>query len=100
MPLLTQSAPLTRDALYFHYPNYAWHRGNRLGSAIRVGDYKLIERFDDGSLELFDLKNDLGEKHNLAQSQPEKAEALRNQLSAWRTRVKAAMPTPTTKTQP
>ncbi len=83
---------LDRTALHFHYPNYAWHRSNRLGGAIRAGQYKLIERFDDGSVELYDLERDLGEETDLAPQEPELAEELRGQLEAWRQRVDAAMP--------
>lgn len=93
VPLWSGSADLHRDALYFHYPNYAWHRSNRLGGAIRRGDHKLIERFDDGSLELYDLSQDISEEHNLAQAQPELAQELQAKLAAWRRRVDAAMPT-------
>ena len=92
LPLLTGRGGLDRDALFFHYPNYAWHRSNRLGGAIRVGDHKLIERFDDGSVELYDLAADLGEQHDLAAEQPELAERLRARLTAWRDEVGAAMP--------
>ena len=56
MPLLTQSPGFERDTLYFHYPNYAFHKQNRLGSAIREGEYKLIKNYDDDSLELYDLR--------------------------------------------
>lgn len=80
-------------ALFFHYPNYAWHRSNRLGGAIRRGNLKLIERFDDGSVELFDLSADLGEQHDLAEEQPERAASLQRELAAWRAQVGAAMPT-------
>jgi arylsulfatase A len=93
MPLLRQSGGLDRGSLYFHYPNYAWHRSNRLGGAIRKGPYKLIERFDDGSLELFDLENDLSEKRNLAAEKPELAAELVGELQDWREEVGAAMPT-------
>jgi arylsulfatase A-like enzyme len=93
MPLLRQSGGLDRDSLYFHYPNYAWHRSNRLGGAIRKGPYKLIERFDDGSLELFDLENDLSEKRNLAAEKPELAAELAGELRDWREEVGATMPT-------
>jgi len=93
VPLLGGGS-LDRAAIHFHYPNYAFHRSNRLGGAIRAGRYKLIERFDDGSLELFDLEEDLGEQHNLAADQPALAEDLRRQLVAWRAEVDAAMPTP------
>ena len=93
MPLLLQSGGLDRNTLYFHYPNYAWHRSNRLGGAIRNDDYKLIERFDDGSLELYHLESDLGERRNLALEKPEIATTLVGQLRAWRERVGASMPT-------
>jgi hypothetical protein len=53
----------------------------------------LIERFDDGQLELFDLSTDLGEERDLAGEQPELARELQSQLAAWRERVDAAMPT-------
>ena len=92
-PLLAGGA-LDREAIHFHYPNYAWHRSNRLGGAIRAGRYKLIERFDDGSVELYDLEDDLGEQRDLAPEKPELAEDLRRQLVAWREHVDAAMPTP------
>ncbi|MCG8587539.1 MAG: sulfatase [Pirellulales bacterium] len=90
-PLL-RGAALDRDAIYFHYPNYAFHRSNRLGGAIRSGQYKLIERFDDGSLELYDLESDLSEKTNLAKTKPEIAEKLQKKLAKWRGDTKAAMP--------
>ena len=92
VPLLTGSDKLERDAIYFHYPNYAWHRSNRLGGAIRAGRFKLIERFEDDSLELYDLDADLSEKHNLAEAMPRVATRLREQLAAWRDETQAAMP--------
>ncbi|MDA1266615.1 MAG: sulfatase-like hydrolase/transferase, partial [Planctomycetota bacterium] len=90
-PLLA-GRPLAREAIHFHYPNYAWHRSNRLGGAIRAGRYKLIERFDDGSVELYDLQEDLGEAHDLAATKPELAADLQARLAAWRDDVDAAMP--------
>lgn len=92
IPILRQSGDLSREALYFHYPNYAWHRSNRLGGAIRKGRYKLIERFDDGTLELFDLKSDLSETRNLAADDPNTARTMADQLKQWRTNVQARMP--------
>ena len=92
VPLLRETGGLKRDTLYFHYPNYAWHRSNRLGGAIREGNYKLIEWFDDDSVELYDLEADLSETRDLAGRMPDRATALRDKLRAWRTRVGAAMP--------
>lgn len=93
VPVL-RGEPMKRDALFFHYPNYAWHRSNRLGGAIRAGDLKLIERFDDGSLELYDLAADPSEMTNLAAQRPAVAASLQSRLAAWRDEVGAAMPTP------
>ena len=83
LPLLTQSPGFARDALYFHYPNYAFHKQNRLGSAIREGEYKLIKNYDDDSLELYDLTSDLSEKNNLATQSPALAKRLADKLDAW-----------------
>lgn len=93
VPLLSGSAPLSREALFFHYPNYAFHRDNRLGGAMRRGDLKLIENFDDGSVELYDLRADLGERRDLAAERAGEAAMMRRELAAWRERVGARMPT-------
>jgi arylsulfatase A-like enzyme len=91
-PLLESPASdLDRDAIYFHYPHRNAHAGVPSG-AIRVGDFKLIEFFDDGRLELYDLASDIGETENLAPAMPEKAAQLRQMLVDWRKRVKAKMP--------
>lgn len=83
VPVFKQTSGLERDSLYFHYPNYAFHKQNRLGSAIREGDLKLILRYDDDSVELYDLKADIGEQHNLASEQPEVASRLQAKLQRW-----------------
>jgi len=57
-----------------------------------VGDYKLIEWYEDKSIELYNLKNDIGEKHDLAKKMPEKAGQLRKMLHRWRRQMKAKMP--------
>ena len=95
IPLLRQKGPLKRKAIYFHYPNYAWHRSNRLGGAIRQGDYKLIEWYEDGSVELYNLADDLSEKEDLAGKMPEKADELNRKLDAWLKETGAIMPEPT-----
>ena len=92
LPLLKQTGTLKRKAIYFHYPNYAFHKRNRLGSAIREGDYKLITRYDDDSLELYNLVSDIGEERNLAETQPKTALAMKNRLDAWLTTAGARMP--------
>jgi arylsulfatase A-like enzyme len=91
MPLLKQSGTLEREALYWHYPHYHL---TTPGGAIRCGDLKLIEYYEDGKLELYDLKNDLSEKTDLAAKMPDKAAELRKKLDDWRKAVGAQMPTP------
>jgi arylsulfatase A len=92
-PLLKDSnAKLAREAIFFHYPHY-YETTTPVG-AVRAGDWKLLEYFEDQRLELYNLKNDLGEQANLSQQMPEKAADLRDRLHAWRKAVAAAMPTP------
>jgi arylsulfatase A-like enzyme len=94
IPLFKQSATLKRDAIFFHYPNYAWHMDNRLASAIRAGDWKLIRNHDDHSLELYNLTADLSEKNNLAKKKPKLAARLNQKLAAWLKETNAPMPRP------
>ena len=92
VPLFTgEKTELDRDTLYWHYPHY--HRTKPYG-AIREGDFKLIEFFEDGRLELFDLAKDRNETTDLAESQPEKAAELLEKLKSWRKSVDAQMMTP------
>ncbi|MCM2370288.1 sulfatase [Aporhodopirellula aestuarii] len=92
LPLLEDESELQRKSIYFHYPNYAFHKQNRLGSAVRSGDYKLIKYYDDDSVELYDLENDISESRNLAHKMPEKAEQLRSELEAWLKMTNASQP--------
>ena len=66
------------------------------GGAVRAGDWKLIEFFEDGKQELYNLKDDIGEEHNLAKENPDKVKELHAKLVAWREKVGAKMPTPNT----
>jgi arylsulfatase A-like enzyme len=84
---------LPRDTLFWHYPLKKPHfLGGRSSGAIRQGDWKLIELFDTGELELYNLAEDQGEQKNLADAMPELATRLREALRAWRTRVGAVEP--------
>jgi arylsulfatase A-like enzyme len=95
--LLTEGKPLERDAIYWHFPGYLGAGRNQWrtlpGGAVRMGDWKLIEYFEDGGQELYNLKADIGEEHNLAASETETAGRLREKLVAWRKTVDAPMPT-------
>ncbi len=80
---------LERDAIYWHFPHYSNHGMQSPGGAIRAGDYKLLEYFENGTVQLFDLKNDIGEQHDLAMGESKKAAELLEMLHAWRQRVNA-----------
>ena len=83
--LRNPTTKLDRDTNYWHYPLEKKHfLGGRSAGAIRKGDWKLIEFFDTGELELYNLKDDIGESQNLAESQPERAASLLAMLREWR----------------
>lgn len=84
---------IRREALYWHYPHYA-NQGSRPASAIRAGDYKLIEFLEDGRRELFDVAHDIGENQNLVQAKPEVVKELTVKLEAWRRSVGARVMSP------
>ena len=67
---------------------------NRLGGVVREDDWKLIRNYDDDSLELYDLTQDLSEKHNLAKKHPKIAVRMNRQLSQWLEETDAPMPRP------
>jgi arylsulfatase A-like enzyme len=90
-----------REALYWHFPGYlgagrdAWR--TTPAGAIRAGDWKLVEFFEDGRLELYNLRDDLSQKTNLAEKMPDRTKELYAKLVAWRRAVNAPMPTPNKK---
>jgi len=98
--LLTGGSKAKRKALYWHFPGYLGSGGNTWRTTpvgtIRDGDWKLLEFFETGKRELYNLKDDIGEKHDLAGSQPDKLKELHDKLLAWRKQIGAPMPTPNT----
>ncbi|GGD76856.1 sulfatase [Emticicia aquatilis] len=78
--------------LFWHYPHY--HEGDAPYSAVRLGDWKLIEFFENNSLELYNLKDDISESNNLALINPQKAKELKKLLDKWRKANNAQIPTP------
>jgi len=99
LPLLADE-PFQREAMYFHFPGYLesgkhnknlWR--NTPSSMIRMGDYKLIEYFEYGQLELYNLVHDLKERQNLALIEPEVTAKLYKKLQAWRKSTNAPIPT-------
>lgn len=91
LPLLLNRGVLRRKAIYWHYPHYHGS-GNRPSGAVRVGDYKLIEWYEDGSVELYNLKEDISEEHDLSKEMPDAAAELQGMLARWRKEMKAKMP--------
>ena len=92
-PMLTGKAEtLTRKAIFWHDPHYHSEGAVPYG-AIRKGDWKLIENFEDNRVELYNLATDLGEKSDLAGAQPARRDELLSDLRAWRKQVGAQMPT-------
>jgi len=91
--LAPQPVPSAERPIYWHYPHYSNQRGKPHG-AVRRGQWKLIEWFEDGRTELFDLTADLAESSDLSTAQPEVVRDLLGQLRAWRETVGARMPTP------
>lgn len=90
-PLL-ESRDMDERPLFWHYPHYSGGLGGRPSGAVRLGDYKLIEFFEDNRIELYNLKNDIEEKTDLSETNPEKAEELKQLLHQWRKDVGAQMP--------
>jgi len=90
-PLLKQSGELAARPLCWHYPHYG-NQGGVPGGAIREGDWKLIEFFEDDHVELYNLEDDPVERHDLASAQAERTRQLRDKLHAWRAEVGAKMP--------
>ena len=88
---------LDRDAIYWHFPGYLGAGQNSWrttpAGAIRSGDWKLLEYFEDNRLELYNLRDDLSEKQNLAAKFPARTKELHSKLLTWRKSIDAPMPT-------
>ncbi|MBL9146420.1 MAG: sulfatase [Verrucomicrobiaceae bacterium] len=98
------SANLKRTAIFQHFPGYLGAGNNTWRTTpvatITSGDWKLMEFMEDKHLELYNLREDIGERNNLAASNADRAKALVDQLHAWQTEIKAPMPTPNTDIKP
>ncbi|MEO1526055.1 MAG: sulfatase [Planctomycetota bacterium] len=93
-PLLDGKGSLAARSLFWHFPHYNGHPSSYPSSVIRKGDWKLIETFDPEGVELYDLKNDLGEQTNLATRQSKRRDAMLEELESWRQAVRAERMTP------
>lgn len=99
MPLFKKTGNLQREAIYWHFPAYLEaYKGmeepfrTTPAGAVRIGDWKLIEFFEDNRLELYNLRKDTGEKNNLAEKMPEKRDQLHEKLKRWRKSLNAPVP--------
>jgi len=100
VPLLIRTGSLRREAIFWHFPVYVQEDREMKATwkmtpagAVRQGDWKLIEFFEDGRLELYNLKDDVGETKNLAGALPDRAKDLERLLAEWRRSVGAPVPT-------
>ena len=100
VPLLTRRQALERQAIFWHFPAYLEPYNEKQkpwrttpAGAVRQGDWKLIEFFEDGNIELYNLKDDISETNNLVKIKPKKAKELHRMLIEWRKSVNAPVPT-------
>ncbi len=93
LPLLNGEPSLDREAIFWHYPHYG-NQGGTPGSSVRMRALKLIEFFEDGRLELYNLDEDPGETVNLAESHPEHMLQMKKALKQWQHSVEAKIPQP------
>jgi arylsulfatase A-like enzyme len=92
-----EAKELDREDLYWHFPGYLGQGADgwrtKPVSIVRSGDWKLRENLEDGSVELYNLQQDVGEANNLAAAEPERVKELQAKLAVWRESVGAKMPT-------
>ena len=105
LPHLTKNRKIKERPLFWHFPIYLQAYGSdgdetrdtlfrtRPGSVVRVGDWKLHQYFEDGGLELYNLREDIGERINLVDSNPDKTQELLMILEEWRENTGAPVPT-------
>jgi arylsulfatase A-like enzyme len=93
-PLVQGGSAMDREAIYWHFPHYSNHGMQSPGGAVRVGNFKLLEYFENGTVQLFDLSQDIAEQNDLSQAMPEKVAQLRSMLHNWRKEVSARMMQP------
>ena len=91
---LVKGEKMDRGPIYWHFPHYSNHGMQSPGGAIRDGDYKLLEYFENGTVQLFNLAQDIGEHKDLAKIELEKTKELIRKLHRWRKQVGAQMMKP------
>lgn len=94
VPLLKGAKEIDRKAIFWHFPHYSNHGNQSPGGAVRSGDYKLLEYYENNTVQLFNLVEDQGEQNDLSLKEPEKVKELRDMLNKWRIKVDAKMMLP------
>ena len=91
---LVRGKKMDRGPIYWHFPHYSNHGMQSPGGAIRDGDYKLLEYFENGTVQLFNLRDDIGEQNDLSKIEVKKVKELKAKLHQWRKDVDAQMMKP------
>ena len=91
LPLIKGEQKFEREAIYWHYPHYG-NQGGSPGCSIRMGDYKLLEFFEDEHIELYNLREDIEEEKDLSKKMPQLASEMKKKLINWRKSVEAKIP--------
>ncbi|MBE7178026.1 MAG: sulfatase [Mucilaginibacter polytrichastri] len=92
LPLITAGTKPDRDTFYWHFPSETGHWKSRMATAVRKGDWKLLYFYQRKQYELYDLKTDQKEEHDLATANPAKVQELKALMDAWKKEVKAEEP--------
>ncbi|MFW6371719.1 MAG: sulfatase [Bacteroidota bacterium] len=90
-PFLLNGQPVKRETLFWHYPHYT---KTKPVSVMRDGDFKLLKYYEDNRLELYNLKEDIGETNDLSIQMPEKTKELHEKLNLWLKNNDARLPLP------
>ena len=93
VPQLQNHTSAETRALFWHYPHYHGSQWTP-GAAMRLGDWKLIEFYEFGDAELYNLATDPGELRNLAAAEHDRLDEMRQQLRQWQSELHATMPQP------
>lgn len=91
LPVLRGDEPFDRGAIFWHYPHYS-NQGGSPGCSMREGDWKLIEFFEEGRLELYNLADDISEEYNVGEEYPDIRDEMYGKLREWRRSVCASIP--------
>lgn len=89
--ILKENSPYVQDTLFWHYPHFS-NQGGRPASAVRCGDYKLIQKYETNSVELYNIKNDIGESHDLSRKLKAKTASLLKMLENWKRNNQLELP--------